>query len=218
MSNKKPTFKNIFHDYMEENIKLALWQKTSIVMLLIVFAGFFGWIYEFIFYYFDGGMQRFYMQGGNFLPWINIYAIGAVLILLTTYKFRKNPLAVFLISLVVTGILEFIAGWLVYKIGNGTRYWDYNNEIWNFGNIEGFVCLRSVLVFGFSALFLTYLIIPIEIWLAKRLPKRLFLTISIIFLALVLTDEIYNILASKFFGWPDATDFYQSLGWEYLIK
>ena len=212
----KRAFREVFHDYFNDTIKLEKWQWVGIMMLLVVFAGFFGWVYEFIFYYFDGGTGEFYMQGGNFLPWINIYAIGAILIVLTCWKIRKYPWAVFLVAFFVTGLLELVAGWLVYTIGNGTRYWDYNTEILNFGNIGGFVCFRSVLVFGVSALFLMYVVVPVEIWLSQRMSKRAFLALAITVFTLVMLDEVYNILASKFFGWPDAMDFYRSMGWKYL--
>ena len=66
-----------------KNKPLEKYQKIGILLLVAVFAGFFGWVYEMVFYFFDGGTGEFYMQGGNFLPWINIYAIGAVLIVLT---------------------------------------------------------------------------------------------------------------------------------------
>lgn len=208
--------KLVWQEYMRGEMALEKWQWVGLLMLLVVFAGFFGWVYEFIFYYFDGGTGEFYMQGGNFLPWINIYAIGAVLIIASCWKIRKYPWAVFLLSIVVTGLLEFVSGWLVYTIGNGTRYWDYNTEIWNFGNIGGFVCLRSVLVFGFSALFLMYVVVPFIIWLSGKMSKRAFLSLAISLFILVMADEIYNLLASKFFGWPDAMEFYRSLGWKYF--
>ncbi|MBR3353457.1 putative ABC transporter permease [Candidatus Saccharibacteria bacterium] len=208
--------KLFWQEYMRGEMTLEKWQWAGLLMLLVVFAGFFGWVYEYIFYYFDGGTGEFYMQGGNFLPWINIYAIGAVLIIASCWKIRKYPWAVFLLSVVVTGLLEFVGGWLVYTIGNGTRYWDYNTEIWNFGNIGGFVCLRSVLVFGFSALFLMYVVVPFIIWLSGKMSKRAFLSLAVSLFILVLADEIYNLLASKFFGWPDAMEFYRSLGWKYL--
>lgn len=216
ISKKKLSFKQTLSDYLKGSVQLEKWQWLGILMLLVVFAGFFGWVYEFIFYYFDGGTGEFYMQGGNFLPWINIYAIGAVLIIATCWKIRRWPWAVFMLSILVTGVLEFVAGWLVYTIGNGTRYWDYNTEIWNFGNIGGFVCLRSVLVFGVSALMLMYLIVPCFIVLARRMSKRAFLTLAITLFTLVLVDEIYNLLASKFLSWPNAMDFYRSMGWKYL--
>ena len=216
MERKRIKLETVFKNFLKEDIKLERWQWVGIMMLLLVFAGFFGWVYEFIFYYFDAGTGEFYMQGGNFLPWINIYAIGTLPIVLVCWKIRKYPWAVLLSSIVISGVVEFVGGWLVYTIGNGTRYWDYNTEILNFGNIGGFVCLRSVLVFGFSSLFLIYVVLPITIWLSQRLSKRAFLTLATTMFAIVMIDEVYNLLASKFFDWPDATDFYRSIGWKYL--
>ena len=43
----------------------------------------------------------------------------------------------------------------------GIRLWDYNTEIWNWGNINGYICFRSIIFFGFSSLFLIYIMIPI---------------------------------------------------------
>lgn len=194
---------------------LQRYQKVGILLLVIVIAGFFGWTYEMIFYFFDGGMTGLYMQGGNFLPWINIYAIGALLILATTWKLRRYPWAVFLISVLTTGVLELVAGWLVYTIGNGTRYWDYNTEILNFGNIGGFVCLRSVLFFGVSALILTYWIVPFCEYLARKMSRKAFLILAISLFSIVIVDEIYNMFASHIFGWPNAMEFYRGIGLKY---
>ena len=194
--------------------KLDKWQKLGVLMLVVVIGGFFGWVYEFFFYFLDGGAKEFYMEGGNFLPWINIYAIGALLILETTWRLRKYPWAVFLISVVTTGLLELTAGWLVYTIGNGTRYWDYNNEIWNFGNIGGLVCLRSVLFFGVSALILTYLIMPFCIKLARTMSRRAFLVLAITLFSLVMIDELGNLIC-KNLNLPTAMDFYRGIGLKY---
>ena len=106
----------------------------------------------------------------------------------------------------------------MYTIWNGTRYWDYNKEILNFGNIEGFVCLRSVLFFGVSALILTYMIVPFCIKLARGMSKKAFLALSISLFSIVMVDEIYNMLASHVFGWPDAMEFYKHVGFKYLEK
>ena len=213
---KKLSFKAVWREYLDGKLKLESWQKWGVLMAVVVFAGVFGWVYEMIFYYFDAGTGEFYMQGGNFLPWINIYAIGAVLIVATCWKVRRNPWAVFVISFFATGVLELVAGWLVYTIGGGTRYWDYNTEILNFGHIGGFVCLRSVLMFGFSALLLMYVIVPGLIYLTWVVPRKVFMSIVICIFTLVMADEVYNLLASKFFGWPGAIEFYKAMGWKYL--
>ena len=215
MSGKKTiVFGDVFHDYMKDRMKLKTYQKWGILMLVIVVSGIFGWIYEFIFYFFDSGMQKFYMQGGDFLPWINIYAIGAILILFATWRLKRYPLAVFLVSVVTTGILEFVAGWLVYEVGGGTRYWDYNNEILNFGNIGGFVCFRSVVFFGLSALILMYLIVPFCIYLAQVMSKKAFLILAILLFAVVMVDEVGNLIC-KILEFPTAMDFYRGIGLEY---
>ncbi len=188
----------------------------GIISLIIVLSGIFGFIYEFIFYYFNGGMKTFYYQGGNFLPWINIYAIGALLIIFLTYKLRKSKIKVFLISILSTGLLELISGYLIYKIGNGTRYWDYNTEILNFGNIGGFICLRSVLFFGISGLILIYLMLPLCFKLREKLNKKTFLIISISLCSIFLIDEFYNVVLTKIFDLPRAIDIYKSIGIPYV--
>ena len=76
--------------YINDEIKLEKYQLIGIISLVVVISGLFGWIYEFIFYYFNFGMNKFYWQGGNFLPWINIYAIGSLMILLLTKKLKKT--------------------------------------------------------------------------------------------------------------------------------
>lgn len=208
--------KEKFKDYLDKNYSFDKMTLLGIICLIIVIAGIFGFVYEFIFYYFNFGMDKFYWRGGNFLPWINIYAIGSVMIYLLTYKHRKKPLRVFLTGFISTGILEFIAGLGMYVIGNGFRCWDYNNEILNFGNIGGFVCLRSVLFFGLSSLLLIYLIVPFCFYLAKKLNKRVFITISIILCSIFLFDEVYNLVIARLFSLPRASDIYKQLGFNYV--
>ena len=73
--------------------------------------------------------------------------------------FYCEPFLVFLLCVIVSGLLEYATGWFLYNICD-TRLWDYNTEIWNFGNIGGYVCFRSVFVFGLAGLVLIYAVIP----------------------------------------------------------
>ena len=191
-------------------------QKISIICLLIVISGFFGWLYEFIFYYFNSGMKTFYMRGANFLPWINIYAYGTFLILLLAYRRRKHPFQVFIISIIATGILEYLSGYVLYGVLHWVRCWDYNQEILNFGNIGGYVCLRSVLFFGMSALFLVYVLVPILIKLVKSKHQNTIYIISIVLCSVFLFDEIYNLFLAKLLRLPTASVIYKKLGLKYL--
>ncbi len=208
--------KIFFNKYMNDEFKLEKWQIIGIFCLIFVISGVFGWIYEFIFYYFNGGMKDFYWQGGNFLPWINIYAIGSFLIIFTTYKFKKRPILVVIISALVTGILEYISGFIIYHLFDGLRLWDYNTEILNFGNIDGFICLRSVAFFGMSALLLMYGIVPFCIWMSKIINKKIFLIICISAASIIMVDELYNLIIARVLNTPRAYDIYHKLGIKYL--
>lgn len=208
--------KEKYKNYIENDCSFDTKSWVGIFCLLIVIAGVFGFLYEFIFYYFNGGMKQFYWRGGNFCPWINIYAIGSIIVFILTYKYRKTPLKVFLISTISCGILEYFSGLGMYIIGNGKRCWDYNSEILNFGNIGGFVCLRSVLFFGLSSLLLIYAIIPLCFYLAKKMNKKVFLTISILLCSIILFDEFYNLIFARVLHLPRAYDVYSKLGFKYV--
>lgn len=202
--------------YINTDYKFDKLEMTGIICLIIVISGIFGFLYEFIFYYFNGGMKEFYWRGGNFLPWINIYATGSIMIYIFTYRYRKNPFKVFLISFISTGILEYFSGLGMYIFGDGIRCWDYNQEILNFGNIDGFVCLRSVLFFGISSLLLIYAIVPLCYYLARHMNRKVFLTISITLCSIIMIDELYNLIFARVFSLPRASTIYKKLGFKYV--
>lgn len=208
--------KEKYQSYLDKDHEFDKLTMVGIFCLLIVITGVFGFLYEFIFYYFNGGMTTFYWRGGNFLPWINIYATGSIMIYFLTYKYRKKPLKVFLISFISTGILEYFSGLGMYIIGDGLRCWDYNKEILNFGNINGFVCLRSVLFFGLSSLLLMYIIIPLCFSLARKMNRKWFLVISITLCTIILIDEFYNLFIARILSLPRARDIYTKIGIPYV--
>lgn len=208
--------KQKYQKYLAENHNFDKSTMVGIFCLLIVLAGMFGFFYEFIFYFFNGGMKQFYWRGGNFLPWINIYATGSMMIYILTYRHRRKPLRIFLTGFIGCGLLEYISGLGIYILRDGARYWDYNSEILNFGNIHGFVCLRSALFFGLSALFLMYVVIPLLFRLAKVMNKKIFLTISILLCSIILIDEFYNLIIARIYSLPRAYDVYKELGFQFV--
>lgn len=197
--------------------KLAMYQKVGVILLVVVISGFVGWVWEFLIQEIPVGFRELYVKGGNLLPWINIYAYGALLILLTSYRLRKRPLMVFLVSALVCGALEYFAGWIVYTVGHGTRYWNYSDAWWAIGNINGFVCPASVLAFGLGALALVYLLMPFCVKLATRMSKRGFLILTVGLFSLVITDDITN-LVLKNMDLPTAMNLYEHLGWKLKVK
>lgn len=165
--------------------KLDRKSAFSVLVAAMVFSGIFGFIYEILFYRIDLGY--FVKRGSTFGPWIPIYAWGALFVLLLTYRFRKKPILVFILNVLITGITEFLSAFAIEKIFH-KRLWDYNVEIWNFGNINGYICLRSVLFFSISSLFLIYVVVPMIIKLTKKYKN--FSTISLCLGLLFLVDEL----------------------------
>ncbi len=207
--------KKMYKEYLLKNHNFDKKTMLGIFSLIIVISGIFGWCYEVIFYYFNSGMKEIYFRGGNFLPWINIYAIGAIIIYLLTYNKRRNPLLVFLTSMISTGILEYFAGYFMEYI-MGIKCWDYSKEILSFFNINGYVCLRSILLFSVSGLLLIYLVVPFCFYLAKKMKKKYFLILSYSLCSIFLFDELYNLLFARILSLPRASDIYKKLGLKYL--
>ena len=133
-------------------------QMINLLILIMVSSGIFGFLYETLFYRIDLGY--FVKRGSTYGPWIPIYLIGGGVYTLLIYRFKENPLLVFFLCMLVSGIMEYATGWFLYTFFK-VRLWDYNTEIWNFGNIKGYVCLRSVLFFGVSGLLLVFVVIPL---------------------------------------------------------
>jgi len=162
---------------ISKNLKIAQ-NKIFILAFIFVISGLFGFLYETIFYRIDLGY--FIKRGTTFGPWIPIYGFGGVLIFLMTSKFQQRPWKVFLISSIVCGLLEFLTGFLLFHI-SGLRLWNYHEEIWNWGNIDGFICFRSVFFFGLSGVFLMNIILPqIQKMLKKDLNKILYFIVLIL--------------------------------------
>lgn len=174
-----------------EDEKINLKTTKNILILIMIFSGIFGFIYETFFYKIYLGY--FVKRGSTFGPWIPIYVFGGGLITIISYKFRKNPCLIFLIDCIITGIIEYGTGYVLYEY-KGIRLWDYNTEIWNWGNINGYICLRSILFFGISSLFLIYVMIPIFLKLAIKVSeKKLTIISSILGILFILDILMYGI-------------------------
>lgn len=174
-------------------------QQLIMLMFLIFLTGcVVGWMYEMVFYRIDTG--QFIKRGQGFGPWLPIYGFGALAITVLFYKKKESPWAVFLGSAAASGVIEFVTGWTLFHFGNGLRLWDYNIEIWNWGNIGGYVCLRSVLVFGIAGVFCIYLVIPKIHELTEKLRKDALpamLLLGIVFMA----DVVFGYIIKPIMYW-----------------
>ncbi len=170
--------------------------SVPLILLLVVVSAVCGFLYELLFYKIDCG--EWINRGTTFGPWIPIYAIGGFLMALSTFRLRQNhhPVLIFLMSGIVCGILELIAGWVLLKFF-GIRLWDYNKEIWNFGNIGGFICARSVLIFAVFGLLQNYAMIPVLLSAERKFRGRLFCCACIGLFVLFVLDILVSLVVSR---------------------
>lgn len=169
-------------------------EQVEILLIMMLLSGVFGFIYEEIFYWIDLGY--IVKRGSTFGPIIPIYFFGGGLIVLGSYRLRKNPFLVFLINNIITGILEYGTGYVLDHFFH-LRLWDYNNEILNYGNINGYICLRSILFFGVASLFLIYIVLPIVLKGKRRFSKEKVKWITWICTMTFILDMIIHFLLTR---------------------
>ena len=103
-------------------------------------------------------------------------------------------ISVFLLSALSLGIFELVVGWALFTFGNGLRLWDYNTEILNFGNIGGYVCLRSILVFAIMGIVLYFVVEPKVSSFTEKLKLKTLTAITIPVAVIFLSDLAFGYL------------------------
>jgi len=180
---------------MEEKEKRSAVMNAAILILIMIISACSGWIYELVFYRIAVG--RWINRGTSLGPWIPVYGFGGLLMLFSCWPLRKKPLLVFFTGGAVAAALEFFTGLFLFKVLN-MRLWDYNTEPWNYLNVGGYVCFRSVAIFCFFALLLVYAVMPLLLSVKRRLPCRIFICTSFLLGTLYALDVLFNAVTGNF--------------------
>ena len=122
-------------------------------------------------------------------PWLPIYGIGALGIY-AMKPMKKHPALLFLLCAAVTGIVEYLIGYAGIRFF-GMRLWDYRGLLWN---IDGIVCLRSVVSFALMGLVFHYALEPAAARLVRKLPPETVRAVCRVLLAVLLADCILSAL------------------------
>lgn len=146
-----------------------------------------GWIYEEIFYWVTEGLLR--NRGILYGPWLPIYGIGALAIY-AMKPLRKRPLLLFLLCVGVSGVVEYIIGFVGIRCF-GLRLWDYRGL---FLNLDGIVCFRSVVSFGVMGIAFHFLLEPMGEKLYRKTPAAVAWPASLALAVLFGSDCILSFL------------------------
>lgn len=155
--------------------------KLCYLFLVFLTGCLVGWAYEEIFYWVTEGMLR--NRGLLYGPWLPIYGVGALGIY-AMKPVKKHPVLLFLLCTGITGAVEYAIGYAGLQL-LGMRLWDYRGMFWN---LDGIICLRSVLSFGVMGLAFHYLLEPMGQRLYRRIPPRRIHAGCLVILGILLLD------------------------------
>lgn len=168
-------------------------KKYILCALIPEFAiySFIGWLYEELCELVLIG--KFSDRGFLTLPVCVIYGFFAIAVLRLFNRKRTRPTNVFLISLVMVTVMEYLSGLAIEGI-LGKPLWDYSMWICNF---QGRVSLISSLIFALACTALVFWVHPklYEIF-TQRLDKRVVVCIACFLVLILSVDFVCNIAAS----------------------
>ena len=121
------------------------------VFFYMILYSFMGWVLESIYKSFleKQPVNSGFLKG----PFCPIYGFGALIMYFTLNWLKGNIVLLFIVSMVVLTIWEYIAGLILEKVFK-TKYWDYTN---NRFNINGRVCLLNSFFWGvLGVIFINY--------------------------------------------------------------
>ena len=151
-----------------------------LLWIFFVYA-FLGWCTEVSFAALTSG--RFVNRGFLNGPVCPIYGVGVVIVLFFLEPLRSNTFLLFLGSVLITSLLEWLTGFVLEKIFH-QRWWDYSNEPFNLG---GYICLKFSLMWGLGTVMVVRLVHPalydLFLWIPRRLGVGLEVVLTLIFLA-----------------------------------
>ena len=148
-----------------------------------------GWCLEVVFH----TIRTLKFRNSGFLngPYCPIYGFSLIAVLMLAAPFKANILIVFIGAIILTTIVEFIAGYLLEKIFN-KKWWDYDNEPFN---IKGYICLRASIIWGLGSVLAIYILQPVILYSIYSFSGNAGMIIALLLIFLVSLDLVVTILS-----------------------
>lgn len=164
----------------------------EIYFLLFISYAFLGWCMEvtckFIQY------KKFINRGFLIGPYCPIYGWGALAITILLKRYMEDPLVLFVMSTIICSIIEYLTSYFMEKKYHA-RWWDYSNKKFN---INGRICLETLIPFGILGVAIMYGTNPILFKLYNQIPQLVInILTAILFIGFILDNIISsNIISS----------------------
>ena len=142
--------------------------------------------------------KKFINRGFLVGPYCPIYGTGGILITFLLKKYIPDPFALFVMAILLCGTLEYLTSYFMEKIYHA-RWWDYSQRKFN---INGRVCLNTIIPFGLLGMFIMYISNPFLIGKLEALPEQ---TLNILFWTLLAIFVIDNIVSTNVISYVGKT-------------
>lgn len=180
--------------------------KICVLVALFLIYSLLGWIIETTYVFVKD--NKFVNRGFLIGPVIPIYGTGGMLIFMLFNRFKDKPLLLFLASIIVCTILEYLTSYFMEKLFK-TRWWDYSKRKFN---INGRVCLFNSLCFGIMSIIIVYFANPLFLNIIHRIDPMVLKVVVVILSVLFIVDFgvstkiIYNFKGISKNVFTDATE------------
>ena len=128
--------------------------------------------------------KKFVNRGFMIGPYCPIYGCGGELITIFLQKYINDPLVLFCVAIIICGLLEYFTSYIMEKVFKA-RWWDYSKSKFN---INGRVCLETIIPFGLLGCFIMYVSNPFFIKILQKVDDKLLQILFIILLISFLVD------------------------------
>ena len=190
------------------------------LFILFIIYSMIGYVTELIYCSIES--RKIILNRGFFIgPYLPIYGVCCILMNFFLEKYNNDVVALFIMSVVLCSIIEFVTSYILEKIYK-VRWWDYSNMKFNF---EGRICLLNSCLFGVGGVFLIHIINPIIYPLIDKLSYSMIIIIGIILIFIFITDLYLSIktlhdikISSDRYSDHDATEEIKSLVKEKIRK
>ena len=133
--------------------------------------------------------HKFADRGFLIGPYCPIYGCGGLLITVCLTGLEEHPVALFSMAILICGILEYATSYIMEKLFHA-RWWDYSENKYN---INGRVCLETIIPFGILGLILIYLVNPFIFDNLSKVPENILNIIAIAVLVLFIADNLVSL-------------------------
>ena len=164
-------------------------EVIELYFLLFISYAFLGWCMEVICKLIQ--YKRFINRGFLIGPYCPIYGWGALLITILLQKYNNDPLTLFILAMVIGSILEYVTSYFMEKIFKA-RWWDYSTKKFN---INGGICLETMIPFGLLGLAIMYIINPFFLKMLDKISSKTIIIISIVLIVIFVIDLVISLFA-----------------------